>query len=104
MYEYVRSGTRLAKFFSSVIYAAITHPALMSAKILNASAWDDLNTTEHISDITLQQSRITRHLLNDALANREQCFSDGTTAALNTVTLFDVTASTPGLFLDILTC
>lgn len=94
MFEYVHSGTGLHRFFSTVIYAAITHPALMSAKILNASAWDDLSATDNISAITLQQSHITRQLLNESLANREQCFSDVTTAALIAVLLFDVRATT----------
>jgi phospholipase/lecithinase/hemolysin len=90
MYDYVHPGTGLHKFFLSIIYAAINHPALMSAKILSASAWDELNTTEHISSITMQQSNITRELLNGALTNREQCFSDVTVAALLSLLLFDV--------------
>lgn len=100
MYEYVNSGAGLPRFFSSVIYAAITHPALMSAKILNASAWDDLSSTENISAITLQQSHITRQLLNESLAYQEQCFSDVTTAALIAVLLFDVPTSTVKQFLN----
>ncbi|CEJ57222.1 hypothetical protein PMG11_05923 [Penicillium brasilianum] len=90
MYEYVNSGAGLPRFFSSIIYAAVTHPALMSAKILNASAWDDISSTEHISAITLQQSHITRRLLNESLAHQEQCFSDVSTAALIAVLLFDL--------------
>ncbi|OOQ81812.1 hypothetical protein PEBR_43273 [Penicillium brasilianum] len=92
MYEYVNSGAGLPRFFSSVIYAAVTHPALMSAKILNASAWDDLSSTEHISAITLQQSHITRQLLNESLAHQEQCFSDVSTAALIALVNFDLNA------------
>jgi hypothetical protein len=100
MYDYIHSGTGLHKFFMSVIYAAITHPALMSAKILSASAWDDLNKAEHISAITLQQSHITRQLMNDSLSNQEQCFSDVTAAALISVLLFDVRAWTMESVLD----
>lgn len=90
MYDYVHPGTALHSFFLSIIYAAVDHPALMSAKILSASAWDDLNKTEHISPITMQQSNITRELLNGSLANEEQRFSDVTVAALLSVLLFDV--------------
>ena len=95
MYDYVRFGVHVATFWHKAVYAAITHPALMSAKILNASAWDDLKTTGNINDIALQQCQITRRLLNEALSDRHQCFGDATVSALNSLALFDVRSVDP---------
>jgi hypothetical protein len=90
MYEYLHYGHLLHPFFSTVICAAVSHPALMSSKILNASAWDDLSISGEISDLTLQQCVITRKLLDDSLSVGEEACSDVTIAALVALILFDV--------------
>ena len=90
MYEYVHFSHQIHPFFSTVICAAVSHPALMSSKILNASAWDDLNIAGEISVLTLQQCAITRRLLKDSLSEDEEACSDVTIAALVAVLLFDV--------------
>jgi hypothetical protein len=62
----------------------------MSTKILNASAWDDLNIEGQISSLTLQQCAITRKLLGEVLEDRELACSEPTFAALAATLLFDV--------------
>lgn len=62
----------------------------MSAKILIASSWDDLNSIQKISDVSLQQGLITRRLLSETMENREEAFSDVTVIALTSTILFDV--------------
>ncbi|KAK5790074.1 hypothetical protein VI817_007361 [Penicillium citrinum] len=90
MHEYVLYGHQVHPFFSHVINAAVSHTALMSTKILNASAWDDLNTEGQISDLTLQQHVITRKLLGQVLEDVELACSEPTLAALVATLLFDV--------------
>ncbi|KAJ5198060.1 uncharacterized protein N7498_007177 [Penicillium cinerascens] len=90
MYEYVHFSHQIHPFFSTVICAAVSHPALMSSKILNASAWDDLSITGKISALTLQQCAITRRLLNDSFSEGGEACSDVTIAALVAVFLFDL--------------
>lgn len=97
MYEYVRFSHQIHPFFSTVVCAAVSHPALMSSKILNASAWDDLSSTGEIGTLTIQQCGITRRLLNDFINDGQEC-SDVTLAALVAVLLFDVRFVTLGLF------
>lgn len=90
MHQYVLYGHQVHPFFSHVINAAVSHTALMSTKILNASAWDDLNTEGQVSDLTLQQRTITRKLLGQVLEDREVAYSEATLAALVATLLFDV--------------
>lgn len=90
MHQYVLYGHQVHPFFSHVIYAATSHTALMSTKILNASAWDDLNTEGEVSTLTLQQCAITRKLLGHVLEDRELACSEPTFAALVATLLFDV--------------
>lgn len=90
MHEYVLYGHQVHPFFSHVINAAVSHTALMSTKILNASAWDDLNTEGQVSDLTLQQHVITRKLLGQVLEDVELACSEPTLAALVATLLFDM--------------
>jgi len=90
MYQYVHCSHQIHPFFATVICAAVSHPALMSSKILNASAWDDISTNGHISDLTYQQCNITRRLLSQSLEDREVALSDMNIAALIAILLFDV--------------
>jgi hypothetical protein len=90
MYQYMLYGQQVHPFFSHVIYAATSHTALMSTKILNASAWDDLNIEGQISSLTLQQCAITRKLLGEVLEDRELACSEPTFAAPAATLLFDV--------------
>ncbi|KAJ5594254.1 uncharacterized protein N7459_000462 [Penicillium hispanicum] len=90
MYHYVRDSHRVHPFFSTVISAAISHPALMSSKILNASAWDDLSAVGRISGLTLQQGAITRRLFDESVRTREEVCSDVNIATLIAILLFDL--------------
>ncbi|KAH8811316.1 hypothetical protein F5884DRAFT_781762 [Xylogone sp. PMI_703] len=69
-------------FFHLVLPASITHVPLMSVKILNASAWDDLSRAGRISDITFHQRNITLKLLNDSLSNPDEASSDANIGAM----------------------
>jgi hypothetical protein len=90
MYRYLNYSHHIHHFFSTVVYAALTHLPLMSSKILNASAWDDISSTGEISDLTLQQRTITRNLLNASFENMEEGCSDSNIAAMIAVLLMDV--------------
>lgn len=90
MYQYVQYSHQIHPFFATVISAAVSHPALISSKILNASAWDDISTKGHISDLTFQQCHITRRLISQSLEDRAVAFSDMNIAALIAILLFDV--------------
>ncbi|PLB50215.1 hypothetical protein P170DRAFT_139099 [Aspergillus steynii IBT 23096] len=76
--------------FHIVVLAAATHAPLMSAKILTASTWDDLNNTGEISNLTLKQGVITRRLIIGSLSNIHEASSDVNIAALVSILIFDV--------------
>lgn len=73
-----------------VVLAAATYAPLMSAKILTASAWDDINNVGEISNLTLEQGVITRRLMNDSFNNVHEASSDVNIAALISLLIFDV--------------
>ncbi|KAL1965848.1 hypothetical protein VTN77DRAFT_5169 [Rasamsonia byssochlamydoides] len=89
VYQYLQSSREAHPFFRTVIPASISHVPLISAKILNASAWDDLNGAGGISDVTLHQRSIALSLLNDALANLDEACSDVNIAAMMSFLTFD---------------
>ncbi|KAJ5162131.1 hypothetical protein N7492_007523 [Penicillium capsulatum] len=89
MYEYVQFSQQLHPFFSTVICVSVSNPALMSSKILNASAWDDINLTGEVGNLTLQQGAITRRLLNDSI-NDGNPWNNVAVATLVAVIIFDL--------------
>ncbi|KAJ5711750.1 hypothetical protein N7488_005906 [Penicillium malachiteum] len=80
-----------------VVSAAVSHPVLMSAKILNASAWDDLMAHDRIESLTFEQSLITRYLLAQAMHSRDTS-SEVKLAALVAILLFDMVAEDSSSF------
>ncbi|KAJ6031064.1 hypothetical protein N7540_001796 [Penicillium herquei] len=88
MSEYVLYGHQVHPFFSTVVSAAVSHPVLMSAKILNASAWDDLMVHDKIEKLTFEQSTITRYLLSQTMDSRDNS-KVVNLAALVAILLFD---------------
>lgn len=89
MYEYVQFSQQLHSFFSTVVCVSVSDPAMMSSKILNASAWDDLNLTGEVGSLTLEQANITRRLLNNAI-NDGNPWDNVAVATLVAVIVFDV--------------
>jgi hypothetical protein len=53
-------------YVGSVICWAVETPHFMSAKLLRASAWDDMRDSGKLSEWTVQQRCITSRLLNDS--------------------------------------
>lgn len=63
----------------------------MSAKLLNASGWDDILEMGSLSPWTTRQRFITIRLLNDTLANeREARHKHSTVAAIQSLLAFEV--------------
>lgn len=89
MYEFVQFSQHLHPFFSTVVCVSVLNPAMMSSKILNASAWDDLNLTGEVGGLTLQQGGITRRLLNDSI-NAGNPWDNVAVATLVAIIVFDV--------------
>jgi len=63
----------------------------MSAKLLNASAWDDLNTNCEISSLTFFQRNIAEGIMSDCLADSKLANGDANLLALLTLLVFEVT-------------
>lgn len=83
-------------FFSSVVPAVNFHVPLMSAKLLHASAWDDINNNCEISELTLFQRRIAEGIMSDCLAESKLADSDANLLALLALLAFEVLLLTCG--------
>lgn len=66
------------------------HVPLMSAKLMNASAWDDLNTNGEISSLTVFQRNIAEGIMSNYLAESESANSDANLLAFLTLLAFEV--------------
>lgn len=70
----------------------------MSAKLLNASGWDDVNNFGEITRSTLQQRFITNRILERSLFNNHESHADVTISALQSMLAFEVRL--PCLWID----
>lgn len=66
---YIRKDTGSYPFLHNVIRWAISDAHYTSAKLLNASGWDDILESGKLSPWTVRQRFITIQLLNDTLTN-----------------------------------
>lgn len=62
----------------------------MSAKLMNASAWDDLNTNGEISELTIFQRSIAEGIMSDYIAESKSANSDANLLAFLTLLAFEV--------------
>ncbi len=69
----------------SMITWSITSPHFTSAKLLNASAWDDVEEFGELTSWTLRQWSSTTWLLNDTLKIELEVRKDATIAAIQSV-------------------
>jgi hypothetical protein len=86
----MEASAELHPFFYSVVPAVDSHVPLMSAKLMNASAWDDLNTSGEISNLTFFQRRIAEEIMSDYLAESQLGNSDANLLAFLTLLAFEV--------------
>jgi hypothetical protein len=77
-------------FYQNIIPWTVENPALMSVKILNASAWDDINETGRISPWSFHQRSVSLKLLHDLLSQLQHACSDVTIATLQGLLGFEV--------------
>uniref|UniRef100_A0A093VEJ3 Uncharacterized protein n=1 Tax=Talaromyces marneffei PM1 TaxID=1077442 RepID=A0A093VEJ3_TALMA len=68
-HQYIESSAYLHPFFRTMIPITVLNPPLMSTKLVNATAWDDLNgPNPEISALTLFQRDIAENMLLDSIA------------------------------------
>ncbi|KAK9237980.1 hypothetical protein V1525DRAFT_388009 [Lipomyces kononenkoae] len=90
-HQYIESSEYIHPFFRSMIPATVLHAPLMSTKLVNATAWDDLNGPDgEISDLTLFQRSIAERILSDSLADLEVARSDVNITAILTLLVFEI--------------
>ncbi|KAK9427201.1 hypothetical protein V1505DRAFT_380941 [Lipomyces doorenjongii] len=90
-HQYIESSAYMHPFFRCMIPAMVLHVPLMSTKLVNATAWDDLNGPHcEISDLTLFQRSITESILSDSLADLEVASSDVNITAILTLLAFEI--------------
>jgi hypothetical protein len=83
-----------------MIPAMVADVPFMSAKLVTATAWDDLNGPScEISDLTLFQRDISEEILFDSIANSATASSDMNIIATLTLLSFEVRSLLP-LFLS----
>lgn len=90
LYRYIEASAELHPFYYSVVPAVDFHVPLMSAKLLNASAWDDLNRDGEIGPLTLFQRTIAEGIMSDHLAESNLANDDANLLALLTLLAFEV--------------
>jgi hypothetical protein len=69
--QQIRQNAQHQAFVDDLTVWSITIPHYTSAKLLNASGFDDLQTSGEFSPWTLRQRSISIRLLRDALENDE---------------------------------
>ncbi|KAK9364576.1 hypothetical protein V1509DRAFT_643537 [Lipomyces kononenkoae] len=90
-HQYIESSAYLHTFFRCMIPAMVFHVPLMSTKLVNATAWDDLNSPNgEISDLTLFQRSIAESILSDSLEDLEVASSDVNITAILTLLAFEI--------------
>jgi hypothetical protein len=77
-------------FLRNVITWSITFPHFTSAKLLNASGWDDIEESGELSPWTRRQRFITVKILNDLLKEDFKVYNDATIAAIQSLLGFEV--------------
>lgn len=81
----------IAILLSNIVRWAIADPHFMSAKLLNASSWDDVQESGELSSWTIRQRCITIRLLSDTLDyGTGQYQQHVTVAALQSLLAFEV--------------
>ncbi|KAH8698615.1 hypothetical protein BGW36DRAFT_376469 [Talaromyces proteolyticus] len=89
--QYIESSAYVHPFLRSMIPAMVVHVPLMSAKLVNATAWDDLNGPDcEISELTLFQRGITQGIISDSIADSKSSGSDINITALMTLLAFEI--------------
>ncbi|OKL58235.1 hypothetical protein UA08_06389 [Talaromyces atroroseus] len=89
--QYIETSTYLHPFFRSMISAMVVHEPFMSAKLVTATTWDDLNGPKcEISDLTLFQRDISEKILFDTTADPRTAGSDMNIVATLTLLTFEV--------------
>ncbi|EEA27714.1 hypothetical protein PMAA_025650 [Talaromyces marneffei ATCC 18224] len=78
-HQYIESSAYLHPFFRTMIPITVLNPPLMSTKLVNATAWDDLNgPNPEISALTLFQRDIAENMLLDSIAEATSPNADST--------------------------
>lgn len=95
-HQYIELSAYLHPFFRAMIPVTILHPPLMSTKLVNATAWDDINgPNPEISALTLFQRDIAENMVLDSIAeatgpNADSANSDVTLISLLSLLSFEV--------------
>jgi hypothetical protein len=86
----MRGNVYLHSFSHNIFSWAITYPHFTSAKILNASGWDDVQESGELSSWTLRQRSITMRLIDHTLKAECEGHKDATIAAIQSLLGFEV--------------
>lgn len=74
-----------------MIPVTVLHPPLMSTKLLNATAWDDLNgPNPEISALTLFQRDIAENMLLDSIVEATGPDADSANSAVTLISLLSL--------------
>lgn len=86
----MQTNTNRAPQHSNVLRWAVTTPYYTSAKLLQASGWDDVQDSGELSEWTARQRCITVRLLDDAFATGAKLEVQATVSTVLLLLSFEV--------------